>query len=574
MSLTIGDLALAVGKDENYVRQHVRRNLLTVRRDGRRVFVEEAEAARWAKERGLPFSQPVGKVDLGEDDGSRASRITVFAIRTRDGTPMNMFTLVRHRDRRSLGPWASAGNGEWFREIVNVKGSERVKSLELYRLDASLVECQGIVEEILHNNSLKVANEEVIYNLERNPRCHWAYREHTLYNSELLPSPFPRHGAAMTEYWCFDSESRERWLETLNVAGEAAFAMEKMLHFPLTKRLDRIGNLVLASAQDHIESEITAMHGRNVILRVRGNNWITPPEGAYSAAVWACHSGQKVLQRFIAIREPETMIDCEADTDLVGFAIYRNSDGQCIDQYEVPLMKSASFSIVVAGPEVRLGIKSKGRPLTVGTSLSKTLRTVTVEDTDSPELDQAIRTKYLSYCSWKNDQEARQAGDVVRFAPEEAGAAVSYMMNLLSKQVHSEGPIYFADPRFLGDNISNQELEFLTSLLSAARGRPLNILCGKRTDSVALEYPRFLTEQANVKRFTKRSDGKPAFHDRYLITPAAETLITNSVNGWGRHGVTFSTRSHGVYRAEAEKYWHLTTFDNEDDLMVEEANPW
>ena len=46
MSLTVADLALAIGKDENYVRQHIRRKNLAARKDGRRVFVEEAEGGK------------------------------------------------------------------------------------------------------------------------------------------------------------------------------------------------------------------------------------------------------------------------------------------------------------------------------------------------------------------------------------------------------------------------------------------------------------------------------------------------------------------------------------------------
>ena len=63
MGLTVAELALTIGKDENYVRQHIRRKNLAARKDGRRVFVEEAEAARWAKERGAaiqPGSQSTG----------------------------------------------------------------------------------------------------------------------------------------------------------------------------------------------------------------------------------------------------------------------------------------------------------------------------------------------------------------------------------------------------------------------------------------------------------------------------------------------------------------------------------
>ena len=574
MELTIADLALAVGKDQNYVRQHIRRKNLVARREGRRVLVEESEAARWAKERGLPFGHTIATLGLGDEVGERTARVTVLAHRAPDGTATNMFTLVRHRDRNSLGPWVYAENPNWYREIIAVENSERAENLELYRLDTTLLECQEIVQNILRSGSLVIADEDIRYTLEPHPRRHWAYQEHTMSNAELLESPFGRHSAEMTEYWCFDPETQERWLEALHVAGEAASEMAKLLHFPLVSRLDRVGNLVIASAQDAIESEITAKHGRNLILRVRGNDWTTPPPGAYSATVWASHSGDRVVQRSIEISEPETVIGCETDTDLVGLAIYRNSDGQCIDQYEGHLIMSIEMDLVIGGPEVRMNIKTPRKSIKVGTTLGTGRETIRVEDSSSSEVDQAIRAKSLSYRAWEKDQSARQAGDLARFAPEEFAEAVAYITNLIWQQSRAEGPIYFADPYFLGDKVSDAEIELLASLLSATRGSPLNILCGKRSKSLRLEYPQPLTRHATVKRFTRPGDGRPAFHDRYLITPAGETFLTNSVNGWEKRGVTFSTCSHGVYRAEAEKLWLSPVGGNGNDVLVTEANPW
>ena len=574
MELTIVDLALAVGKDQNYVRQHIRRKNLVVRREGRRVLVEESEAARWAKERGLPFRQTIATLVLDDEIGERAARMTVLALRTPDRTVINLFTLVRHRNRNSLGPWVNAENPNWKREIIGVESSEQVESLELFRLDTTLPECQEILQNILRSGSLVIADEDIRYALDPHPRRHWAYQEHTMSNAELLESPFGGHSAEMTEYWCFDPETQERWLEALHVAGEAASEMAKLLRFPLVRRLDRVGNLVIASAQDSIQSEITAKHGRSLILRVGGNDWTTPPPGAYSATVWAGHSGDRVVQRAIEISEPETVIGCETDTDRVGFAIYRNSDGQCIDQYEAALVKSISFDTVVAGPEVRMNIKTKRRLIKVDTGLGMARETTRIEDSNSTEMDQAIRAKSLSYRAWEKDRAAREAGDLVRFAPERVEDAIDYITNLIRQQSRAEGPVYFADPYFLGDKVSEVETALLASLLSATRGMPLNILCGKRSKSLRLESLQPLTAQATVKRFTRPVDGRPAFHDRYLITPAGETLITNSVNGWEKRGVTFSTCSHGVYRAEAEKLWLSPVGGNGNDVLVTEASPW
>ena len=238
MEITIADLASVVGKDENYVRQHIRREHLVARREGRRVLVEESEAARWAKERGLPFRQPIATLGLDDEIGERAARVTVLALRTPDGTAINLFTLVRHRDRNSLGPWVHAEDPNWQREIIDVENSEQVENLVLYRLDATLPECQEIVQNILRGGSLAIADEDIRYALEPHPRRHWAYQEHTMSDAELLESPFDGHSAEMTEYWCFDSGNAR------TVAGDAKGCRtrppprwRRLLHFPIARRL-------------------------------------------------------------------------------------------------------------------------------------------------------------------------------------------------------------------------------------------------------------------------------------------------------------------------------------------------
>ena len=576
MRLTVADLALAIGKDENYVRQHIRRKNLAAEKDGRRVYVEEAEAVRWAKERGLPITQAIRTPESDGEVSKRAARMTVLALQEPNGTSTNMFTLIRHRDHKSLGPWAENENLNWQRETTSVENADQAESLMLYRLDATLAKCQEIVKRILQTGVLDIEGSEIQYSIEQSPRHHWTYRNHTAIHQEVLVTPFARHSAEITEYWCFDSETQARWMAALKVAEEASRAMAKVLHFPLDQRPDRAGNLVIASAQDAIESEITANRGKNLILRVTGKSWTSPPPGAYSATVWARHSGDKVAQCSMEITEPETVISCEADTDRVGYAIYRNSDGQCIDQYEAFLMKSIGIDMVVAGPEVKMNIKTNGNSIKVGTSLGTRHETIRIEDNKSEKIDQAIRTKHLSYRAWERDQSARKEGSLARFGPEQVEEAVAYFTNLIGQERSSEGPIYFADPHFMGEKPDDTEVKLLTAILAESKGRPLNILLGQLwKKGRKFGYPRPLAAKAAVKSFTSAGErGGPAFHDRYLITPAGETLFTNSVNGWGNHGVTFNRLSHGVYRAEAEYLWSLTTGAVGNGVLAEEVEPW
>ena len=268
MSLTVADLALAIGKDENYVRQHIRRKNLAARKDGRRVFVEEAEAARWAKERGLPLSQAIGTLDLEDEVSTRAARMTVLAIQGTDGTSTNVFTLIRHRDRRSLGPWDKEENLNWYCDTVPVENAGETKSLSLYRSDGKMAKCQELVKRILQEGKLDIEGQEVQFTLERKPRHHWAYREHTPRGTGSLNSLFSNSSAEITEYWCFDVEAQEQWTATIQTAAAAAEKMSAALHFPINQRLDRAGNLMIAKAQNALESEIMARHGNRLILRV------------------------------------------------------------------------------------------------------------------------------------------------------------------------------------------------------------------------------------------------------------------------------------------------------------------
>ena len=576
MRLTVADLALAIGKDENYVRQHIRRKNLATKKDGRRVFVEEAEAVRWAKERGLPLSLAIRTPVPDGRVSTRAARVTVLALQAPNGTTTNMFTLIRHRHHKSLGPWAENENQNWHGETTSVENAGQAEGLTLYRLDTTLAKCLEMVKRILQTGVLNIDGSEIQYSIEHSPRHHWIYRNHTASHQEFLETPFTRHSAEITEYWCFDSDTQARWMAALEAAEKASRAMAKVLHFPLDQRPDRAGNLMIASAQDAIEGEITARHGKNLILRVAGNDWTTPPPGAYSATVRAYHGGDTLVQCSMEIRDPETVIGCEADTDRVGYAIYRNSDGQCIDQFETYLVKSIAINTTVAGPEVRMNIKTNGNSIEVGTSLGTSRETRTFENNDGDEMDQAIRTKYLLYRSWERDQAARNEGGLVRFGPEQVEGAIAYIRNLIDQESSSEGSVYFADPHFMGESPGDVEVKLLTAILAESRGRPLNILVGQHwKKGRKLEYPRPLVAKAAVKSFTHAGErGRPAFHDRYLITPAGETLITNSVNGWGKQGVTFNRLSHGVYRAEAEYLWSLTTGADENGVLAEEVEAW
>ena len=84
---------------------------------------------------------------------------------------------------------------------------------------------------------------------------------------------------------------------------------------------------------------------------------------------------------------------------------------------------------------------------------------------------------------------------------------------------------------------------YLDMFATATRHRPLRILCSQKGERNAQpwwsNFPKQITAHVSVRVFRK-PDGNRGFHDRYLITPEREILITHSLNGWHKDGVTFA----------------------------------
>ena len=448
MRLTVAELALATGKDENYVRQHIRRKNLKAGKDGHRVVIELAEAARWAKERGLPFSQATGTLEVGDEVGTRAARMTVLASLGTDGTSENVFTHIRHRDRRSLGPWDKGENPNWYNDTILGENAGETKGLSLHRYDGTMAKCQELVKRILQEGKLDIEGLEIQFTLESKPQRHWTHQEHTSSGARSLYSPFGSSSAEITEYWCFDPEIQKRWAATLQASEEAAQKLADALHFPINKRADRVGNLMVSRALDNVESEIVSRNDNQLILRVASRDWVEPPPGAYTAIVWADYSGDRVMRRSIEISNSETVLNHESDIDLVGYEIYSSRDGVCLDRYEAHLIKAINLQLSMSGPPVELNIVGPRK----GYSIKRQLDTntiasnFTVSHDDGDGLDQAIRRKHLEHIARETDRAARDEGSLYRFSPEQVDEAVEHIAQLVRGETNSEGPIYFSRP--------------------------------------------------------------------------------------------------------------------------------
>ena len=563
MNLTIAELARAVDKSETYIRQHVHRKHLTVQKDGRNVSVALDEAVRWASERGLPFNLQARASVMTRTMKDRTARMTVLAWHAPGAQPRNLFTLIRHRRQDALGPWASEPDETWSNDDL---GHE----LRLFSFDASFERCQALVDHVLDSGTLEIDDVEVQYALEPVPRRHWAYRDDRPLADASMRSPFSRHSAEIIEYWSFTVEPRKHWLEVLESLQGKAPPQLVRLGFPLDHRPDRVGNLMIAGAEDAITCNLAAHRDQTLRLHVDANELLP---GAYLATVWASHSGDDVLRREVPVKEGQTVIGLASDIDHIGFAIHRAVDGQCVDLMEVFLIMEVGIRLESeSGPTLHLRNRQSRTIHTVNSSGSVSMINVHADD-DSAELDKGIRRLWLDRRGHEREAAARREGNFARFGPDEFGEAVQYFVSLLRQGSDQTAPIYLADPYFMGHLKGDKGAKLYLAMFAATTGRPLRILCTQKENGNAppwwSSYPNHLTTHVSVRAFHKPDD-TPGFHDRYLITPEREIIITHSINGWPKDGVTFARLPYDIYRAEAESLWEMDIGSKTTDLFVQE----
>ena len=253
------------------------------------------------------------------------------------------------------------------------------------------------------------------------------------------------------------------------------------------------------------------------------------------------------------------MVELDSDVDRVGFAIYRIVDGQCVDSMDSVLLKEISIHMHLdSRPTLHL-YDRRGRPAhKVRPRGSGTMINVRYDE-DSVAVDNAIRRLSLDCRAYEREEAARRERNFVRFRPSEVDHAGLHFIGILRNDSHQVEPIYVADPYFM-NHLDAALIRLYFDMFAATADRPLRILCGAIEEGTVpwwSSLPTVLTSHVTVRSFTEISESgpKPGFHDRYLITPEREILITNSFNGWSKHGVTFASLPYGVYRAEAIQLW-------------------
>ena len=332
---------------------------------------------------------------------------------------------------------------------------------------------------------------------------------------------------------------------------------------------------MIVGAEDAIACDLVARRDRTLKLQVDTDQFLP---GAYRATVWASHAGDEVLRQELAIMQRLTVIDLASDVDHVGFAIFRNIDGQCIDLMEAHLLLQISGRLQVSGPTMQFHDR-RGRLLHEVSPAVPSSRLDIRVDAEDDDLDKNIRQHWLDRRVREREATARREGNFERFGPDAFHDAVQYLTGLASRDADQHSPIYLADPYFVthltdkdGTNLDLKKL--CIDIFAATAGSPLNILCAKKEHDQGdpppwwSALPEQLTAHVAVRAFLSR-DGKSAgFHDRYLITPKREIIITHSFNGWHKDGVTFASLPYDVYRADAERLWNMDVGSPTTDLLV------
>ena len=568
MFLTIKELAGAANVSQGLLRQHIQRGHLRVHREGGKVSVAVEDARRWARQRGFALSLSTVLPETHGDAVSRSARVAVLAWHPHGGDAVNLFTHVRHRRQASLGPWARPPDENWSSMDLTVDSTDRSGEVKLHVVDLSFGSLEELLEDVFTGGELQVEQTKIGFKLHAVPRHYRAFREERDGSHTKVVSPFSRHSAELIELWCFEDEPQAKWLELVEARPPGLQPLLARLGFRLDRLSDRVGNLMIAGALDGIDCELHAPRNGKMVLSVDGEEF-RPNE--YSAAVWASHSDDEVFRLTFPLVRNETVVNRGAEIDRLGFAVYRNRDGACMDLLDERLIMEISMKMTVdAGPSLRVLDGSNSTIAELSPFSSHTLSTFDAQD-ESSDLDHSIRRAVLDRKARVRDAAARSERGLARFGPEEFDDAVDYFLGLLAEAAFGSGPTYIADPYFTKRGPTADEHRLYLGMFNATAGKPLRILCGEgRTDAWWGGYPSILSDHATARMFQKPWD-KSAFHDRYLVTPGREIQISNSFNNWKNAGVTFVELAYGVYGAEAESLWAMRTGTSDKSIHVYEV---
>ena len=510
MKFTIAELARATGKTENFVRQHIHRGHLPVQRMGRRVSVALDEALAWAHSRQLPLVLPRDVRSTAGSVTDRVARITVLAWQTDGGPIRNLFTLVRLRAERLLGPWAPQTSGAWSCE-------ETEDDLRLFSVDLPADRAREAVNMMVNSGVLRIEKTEVSYALRPTPRRHRAYRDERGGTEAGMRSPFTNHSARIAEYWSQGDEPNDRWYEIADDPPTALRPLLDRLHFPLERYPDRVGNVAVADAEDELTCSLSARWDNTLRFSTASN---LPLKSSFRATIWARHCQDDVLRIEMPVSQGARVIPVSSDLDEIGFSVYDMSDGQCVDRMACHLIQDVVVNFSIGGgPTLQLSDQGPRRIRHSHASQSHSQIRIDLDQNEN-SFDASVRQRYLRRESYLRQNRARQERRLARFGPDELSAATDYFIERLTSYSESRNPIYIGDPYFMKTGTSSDMMQFFLKVLSATSSRPLNILCGVVEDTARQSWwrslPNLMTRHLRVRSFCVPGDEKRAFFSRSI----------------------------------------------------------
>ena len=107
------------------------------------------------------------------------------------------------------------------------------------------------------------------------------------------------------------------------------------------------------------------------------------------------HSGDEVLRQDLSVRSESTAIDVGSDVDRIGFAVFRTSDGRCVDLYAAALVKEINTTVYLDATPAMTLHDERGRLIhTVKPSPADSATEVKIEPyVDS--IDKGVRRLWL-----------------------------------------------------------------------------------------------------------------------------------------------------------------------------------
>jgi len=475
------------------------------------------------------FRSGPSRTKIAGSTPTRMARVRILAVRE-DGEWRNILTTIRCR---------YGSREQQFSALEHDLGDEVV----ILGADLATSDADELVDDALAGR-VQAGPETILYALA-------AQREHVATRGEVgkslrmepLHSPFADASAKVTEYWAAEEpEAQEAILSLLDrfSTWESKFGLR------LSKRIDRVSNLVVFDAFDEIRVE-AEREGDAVRVTARSRDEFEM--GSYDACLDLYLDDDLVVSEIFPLAPPTQLRQHQVDWDAYRLRVFRRRDGRCVDDVAHYLLRAIHTRMHVGGGEIQV----LGRDNKVIRTLRK--KRLTTDVISSSKRSQSIRSRQLARRAYNREQSARADGDIFRFDPGEV-EKVRFRLRKIVENLSASGPVYFADPYFF--RASNELVkDLLFDLYEVSGMTPVRILAGTEpASSLSSDWPRQFRGNISARIVQRRRDKlKPGFHDRFVASPEGEFLLTHSTNGWNGDGVTIARLGHSVYFAQAEALW-------------------